>query len=758
MEKEQVTQLVIQCQSGDMDAMEQLMLYAYKPVSFQCRKMMKNEQDAEDMTQEVLLTLYEKIGSLSDPAAFHKWLNTITANRCLNALGNPHKEYQIPEDEDGHSMLDTLENLDDQIVPDKALDNAETCRMINEVVRSLPEAQRMCTLMFYFDEMSVKDIAEALAVPENTVKSRLNYARKAIKERVLDYEKQGIKLYSVSPLVLLWFFLHRTMEEESDKKAAAMVRRILPAGAKTAAGALGGAAQAAGSGSAAAAGQTGFWSSLAGFFSGKAAIAAVAAVAVAAAGIGSIAAINAASGQPGAEDVPVSIVEEEEHFHEYTVSEEIAAGCETAGHITFLCSCGDTKEESIPALAHQYLPDEDSDDPNQFICQLCGEILIQEEGTCTHVWKETVHAATCTKDGLRQTVCSLCGYIQPDSTQTIPMDPTLHNWGSWHTTKAATATETGVETRLCSDCGHTETRTLPILEHVHVYTVKTVGAGTCQEPATQTKVCTTCGEVGEETIIAEHSYWLNGYPASCTKGARLEHICSLCSHIEYEYGDTIDPGYHISLIQTGETPQTCSSPAVIEFTCPDCGSIVTRPGAGPDPTLHQIEYAGKYGGNCLSPPYTIYRCKICNGAEERVYGTLNPDAHLPGDIVSDVPASCVHGETFIFQCATCGNTITRNFDEINSNVHDHINTDIFASTCTQDGHRTSQCTDCGRTLSDEPIPATGHNYVGSTVAPTEASQGYTHYVCQICGDSYDDNFVPALAPAPESAPEPAETE
>ena len=67
--------------------------------------------------------------------------------------GRGHREVQIPEDGEGNSLLDTFESLDEQSVPDKALDNEETRRMILALVDSLPDAQRQCVLMFYYGEL-----------------------------------------------------------------------------------------------------------------------------------------------------------------------------------------------------------------------------------------------------------------------------------------------------------------------------------------------------------------------------------------------------------------------------------------------------------------------------------------------------------------------------------------------------------------------------------------------------------------------------
>ena len=235
MEKAELTALVVKAQWGDRGAMEQVLRTAHTSVSYQCRKLLRDPRDAEDMTQEVLLVVYTKLGTLKTPEAFWGWLNRTTANRCYNAMQRNRVELQFAEDEEGHSVMDNLEELDEQQIPDKALDNAETTRMIEEIVDGLPDAQRLCTLMYYYDEMSVKDIAWTLGVPENTVKSRLNYARKVIKERVLDYEKKGVKLYGLSPMPFLLFFLLRAANESADGvKAAAVVRQVMEMGAAAA--------------------------------------------------------------------------------------------------------------------------------------------------------------------------------------------------------------------------------------------------------------------------------------------------------------------------------------------------------------------------------------------------------------------------------------------------------------------------------------------------------------------------------------------
>ncbi|HJB98872.1 MAG TPA: sigma-70 family RNA polymerase sigma factor [Candidatus Flavonifractor merdavium] len=207
MEKAEVLALIPRCLAGEEEARTALVLAVQNRIFYHCKKMLRNEDDALDATQEILIAMLTKLDSLKEPAAFWGWLSAMTANYCRNVLRRGGREVQIPEDEEGNSLLDTFETLDAQTVPDKAMDSAESRQMIMELIDNLPEAQRLCVLMYYYDEMGVKDIAAALDTSEGTIKSRLNYARKAIKEGVDRYAAQGVKLYGLAPLPFLAYLL-----------------------------------------------------------------------------------------------------------------------------------------------------------------------------------------------------------------------------------------------------------------------------------------------------------------------------------------------------------------------------------------------------------------------------------------------------------------------------------------------------------------------------------------------------------------------
>lgn len=247
--EQQLLDLIQRSRAGDRQAQEKLVGEAQNRVYYHCKKMLKNEEDALDATQDVLLAMLTGLDKLREPAAFWGWVNGITANRCKHLLTQGTKEWQIPEDEEGNSLLDEVEDLDDQVVPDRALDSAETQRLMAGIIDALPPEQKMSVLFFYYDEMSVKEIAAAMEVSEGTVKSRLNYARKAIKDGVERLAKKGTKLYGISPLPFLAYFLRMGAQSQvlSPTAAAALTQGTLASlGTAAATGTATGATAAAG--------------------------------------------------------------------------------------------------------------------------------------------------------------------------------------------------------------------------------------------------------------------------------------------------------------------------------------------------------------------------------------------------------------------------------------------------------------------------------------------------------------------------------
>lgn len=207
MEKEKLVILVTKAQNGDNEAMNELFNAFYNDLYYFALKTVKDEDLALDVTQEAFIEIINTIGKLEEPAAFVTWAKQITYHQCTRYF-KKKKDVIVDEDEEGNTVFDNLKEENAEFIPDEALDKDDFKKTILAILDELSEEQRSAVMMYYFDEMSIKQIAEIQGTTEGTVKSRLNYARKAIKASVEEYEeKNGIKLHAIPCLPLLkWIF------------------------------------------------------------------------------------------------------------------------------------------------------------------------------------------------------------------------------------------------------------------------------------------------------------------------------------------------------------------------------------------------------------------------------------------------------------------------------------------------------------------------------------------------------------------------
>ena len=200
--------LVERSRSGDRSAQEDLIAAVQNFVYFHCCRLLEHRENALDVTQEVLIAMVRGLPGLKEPAAFRAWLLKIICNRCRNYQTRGPKECQIPETPEGESLLETWADDDAHTIPDRALDHAETVRILRELVDGLTPEQRACVLLYYYDELKIPEIAASLSLPETTVKSRLYHARKALREGVEAYERRSGKLCALSLAPMLIYFFH----------------------------------------------------------------------------------------------------------------------------------------------------------------------------------------------------------------------------------------------------------------------------------------------------------------------------------------------------------------------------------------------------------------------------------------------------------------------------------------------------------------------------------------------------------------------
>lgn len=185
--------------------------YIYKIIN----DIVKNHHTTEDLMQETYLQIYNKIDTLQDARAFYVWAGRIATNLTLRHVQKYRKETLAVADEEGSTdfVFDVATDDNECFIPENALMDKEKQRLIAEIIDNLSVEQKLSVQYFYYEEMSVRDIAQVMECSEGTVKSRLNYARKSIKDAVIDLDvKQGTRLYSLGSLPLFWLVFRESVE------------------------------------------------------------------------------------------------------------------------------------------------------------------------------------------------------------------------------------------------------------------------------------------------------------------------------------------------------------------------------------------------------------------------------------------------------------------------------------------------------------------------------------------------------------------
>lgn len=176
------SKLLEKCQAGDQLAVEQL-VHEYQPRLYRLALSILDDgsengsAEAEEATQDALFKALRSLDSYRGEAALSTWLYAITVNLCRNRLRSRRRR------ERARRLFQILVPPLDDIQPrpeDILLDN-EVSQSLMKAVYGLNEKHRLPVILRYYHAFSVREIAHILDVPEGTAHSRLNTARKRLK-------------------------------------------------------------------------------------------------------------------------------------------------------------------------------------------------------------------------------------------------------------------------------------------------------------------------------------------------------------------------------------------------------------------------------------------------------------------------------------------------------------------------------------------------------------------------------------------------
>jgi RNA polymerase sigma-70 factor (ECF subfamily) len=168
--------LALRTQAGDLEAYGDLIKEYQDSVFSVCYRILGNRQEAEDLTQDAFLRAYRQISRFDPQRPFGPWMRVLTANLCYNHLNKARLE-RVPLEEERERLKD-----DPNPSPEVLLEVSQENRGLYRALWQLPEGQRLALELRHFQGLSYQEMAEALDLPLNTVRSHLYRGRQRLAE------------------------------------------------------------------------------------------------------------------------------------------------------------------------------------------------------------------------------------------------------------------------------------------------------------------------------------------------------------------------------------------------------------------------------------------------------------------------------------------------------------------------------------------------------------------------------------------------
>lgn len=187
MQRRTESELVTLARAGNKQAFSELVT-CYQAIALQiARSIVNQEEIARELVQEAFLAAYLCLHQLRDEQRFKSWLYGIILNTCRSYLRSQKSNTYSLEALLGGSQADLLVSPDFLLDPQEIAEERELYRRVQQAIQALAPGERIATLLFYYEQLSIREIATLLHISETAVKSRLFQARKRLaKSRLAD--------------------------------------------------------------------------------------------------------------------------------------------------------------------------------------------------------------------------------------------------------------------------------------------------------------------------------------------------------------------------------------------------------------------------------------------------------------------------------------------------------------------------------------------------------------------------------------------
>lgn len=221
------------------DIFQRIYEASYDPVRRYLLSLGHNEQLTEEAMQSGYIVCFEKMDQLDDGAKFVPWLKTICYREYLALVKQQGKSFSLDAPNPEGEEKENTEPADTEVLrmPEEVAAQKELQKLLSETIYELPEGQRITMLRFYYDEASIRTIAEELGVPENTIKSYLSRGRRTLNRRICNYANAyGLKLVPIAMVPFIASLFKTEVEASGLTATGEMVRASYAAFASAEAG------------------------------------------------------------------------------------------------------------------------------------------------------------------------------------------------------------------------------------------------------------------------------------------------------------------------------------------------------------------------------------------------------------------------------------------------------------------------------------------------------------------------------------------
>jgi len=167
--------LVVRCQLGEQAAFDALIERWHQPLWRYLHRLLGDSDAAAETLQDAWLRVLRALPRLRDPTRLRPWLFTIARRAAIDRLRGKYAE----------PVLTPIEDLD-PVGPDEPAEADPDIEVLQEELKKMPLIEREALVLFYLEELSLEQLAEVLAVPVGTAKSRLFRARKMLRRQLTD--------------------------------------------------------------------------------------------------------------------------------------------------------------------------------------------------------------------------------------------------------------------------------------------------------------------------------------------------------------------------------------------------------------------------------------------------------------------------------------------------------------------------------------------------------------------------------------------